>query len=125
MKNIDACLPSKRTLHLRGEILRHQTYLFTQLRTGHAWVNAKLRKLYEDDKCECGAKETFLDILVNCPLLREQRKQLRKKIGDSFSSMTRMLGGWERNGQGKITQWPIDRTVLNAVIEFAEVSQRF
>lgn len=49
---------------------------------------------------------------------------LIENIGDSFNSMARMHRGWEGKWQGEITQWPIGRVVLDAVIEFAEASQR-
>jgi hypothetical protein len=66
-----------------------------------------------------------MHVLVDCPLLVELRKQLRAKIGDSFNSVTRMPGGWKRNARGKLEQWPIDRMVLSAVLEFARKSERF
>lgn len=127
LKRIDEGLPSRHILRLRGEMTRHQTYLFTQLRTGHAWLKdgAKLRKLSKDDECECGAKETVVHVLVDCPRLIELRKELRTRIGDSFNSVARMLGGCQKTRQGKLTQWPIDRTVVYAVLEFAEKSGRF
>jgi hypothetical protein len=36
-----------------------------------------------------------------------------------------MLGGTQKNRKGKVTQGPINRTVGNIVIEFAEKSERF
>jgi hypothetical protein len=126
LKRLDRDLPSKRVLRLRKGMTRHQTYLFTQLRTGHAWVqaNAKLHRLNDDDRCECGARETVTHVLVDCPLLSEPRKELRQKIGDSFNSVATMLGG-NITRQGRPTNQSVDRTVLTAVIEFAEKCKRF
>ena len=62
--------------------------------------------------------------MVDCPNLRELRGKLRNKIGDAFNNIALMLGGRSRetqNGQ----QRSIDTEVINAVLEFAQESQRF
>jgi len=127
LKRIHEGLPSKHVLRLHDGMSRYQTYFLTQLRLGHNWLkfSAKARKLSDDDKCECGAVETVVHVIIDCPQLSELRKELRLKVGDSFNSVARMLGGRQKNAQGKMTQWPANRAVLNAVIEFAEKSERF
>jgi hypothetical protein len=57
---IDATLPSIRTRRMYGSLPRSRAYLLTQLRTGHTWLatHGKRHNLQENDKCECGAKET-------------------------------------------------------------------
>ena len=127
LKRIHEGLPSKRVLRLHNGMNRHQTYFFTQLRLGHNWLkfSAKVRRLSDNDKCECGAIETVVHVIVDCPKLSKLRRELRAKVGDSFNSVARMLGGWQKNAQGRMTQWPINRAALNAVIEFAEKSERF
>jgi len=127
LKTIDEGLPSKRVLRLRGNMNRQQTFYFTQLRSGHSWlqVNAKLRGFSVDDKCKCGARETVVHVLVHCPLLRDLRKEMRSRIGDSFNSVARMLGGSGTNRQGNAGRWPINKEVIEAVIDFATASQRF
>lgn len=64
----------------------------------------------------------MVHVLIDCPRLREIRKDLRTKVGDCFNSVARLLGGWKKDERGK---WPINRAVVNAVIEFAEKSGRF
>ena len=66
-----------------------------------------------------------MHVLVDCPRLREARQQLRTKVGDAFNSIATMLGGRPRNGQGKTSNGGINREALNAVLEFADASQRF
>jgi hypothetical protein len=63
--------------------------------TDHNWLasSAKVRGLKDDDKCECGAKETVVHFLVDCPMLRESRRELRSKIEDAFNNIAVMLGG--------------------------------
>ena len=119
LRQIDNGLPSKRAQYLYGPLPRNRAYLLAQLRTGHSWLatHAKVQRFSEDDKCECGAKETVVHVLVDCPKLRDLRQQLRSKIGDSFNNISAMLGGKAPTGQGK--------SVLNAVLDFAEASQRF
>jgi ribonuclease HI len=127
LRKLDDGLPAKRTQRLYGPLQRHQTYLLTQLRTGHAWLAtyAKLHRFSDEDKCECGARETVVHILVDCPKLCDVRQQLREKIGDAFNNIADMLGGKSENMQGKATKWSFDRSVLNAVIDFANASKRF
>lgn len=124
LRGIDNGLPAKRTQKLYGSRQRSRVYLLTQLRTGHAWLatHAKNFHFREEDKCECGARETVAHVLVDCPKLREPRQQLRSRIGDAFNSIAEMLGG-KRQGQAK--GWKSNDSVLEAVLDFAEASKRF
>jgi hypothetical protein len=126
LKKIDDRLPNKQALRLYGSLTRHQAYLLAQLRNGHCWLSSygKLRKFVDDNKCVCGAVETVVHILVDCPVLRELRWELRKKVGDAFRSIATLLGG-RCNGQGQVGNGGIDRNVIRAVLEFADASQRF
>jgi hypothetical protein len=82
-------------------LTRHQTYLWAQLRTNHAWTASysKDHRFSDEDKCECGARETIVHILVDCPKLKETRYQLRAKIGDAFNGLANTLGGKETDAQ--------------------------
>jgi hypothetical protein len=51
------------------------------------------RKCIYDDKCKCGAKETVIHILLDCPRLRMPQQQLRWELGEAFGDMPAMLGG--------------------------------
>jgi hypothetical protein len=121
---MDDGLPSRRAQRLYDLLPRNRAYLLAQLRTGHSWLatHAKIQRFTEEDKCECGARETVVHVLVDCPKLRELRQQLRGKIGDAFNNISIMLGG---KPQGKTNGCAINRDILNAVLEFAEASQRF
>lgn len=127
LKQIDHGPPSRRNLRIYGTLTRHQTYLLAQLRTGHSWLatHAKRQKFTDDGRCVCGAIETVVHVVIDCPRLREERRHLRNKVGDAFNSIATMLGGRPRNGQGKVINGNINREVLNAILEFAEASQRF
>jgi ribonuclease HI len=127
LRNIDDGLPSKRAQRLYGPLSRNRAYLLTQLRTGHSWLatHAKVLRFIEDDKCECGAKETVVHVMVDCPKLRDARRQMRSKVGDAFNSVAVMLGGRPGGDSAKAKNWSIDRDMLNAVLDFAEASQRF
>ncbi|EED11752.1 hypothetical protein TSTA_109310 [Talaromyces stipitatus ATCC 10500] len=52
----------------------------------------------EDDKCECGAIEIVVHVLIHCPKLKSIQQELRKKIGTAFNNISDMLGG---GSQGK------------------------
>jgi ribonuclease HI len=126
LRKIDTMLPSPRTRRLYDVLPRNRSYLLMQLRTGHSWLatHAKRQKLRDDDKCQCGAKETVVHVLVDCPRLKYLRQQLRRKIGEAFNDISAMLGGkcQARHEQGKSGNV---HDVLNAVLDFAEASQRF
>jgi hypothetical protein len=83
--------------HTHTHTHTHCTY---QFRTGHSWLatHGKLHQFREDDKCECGAAETAVDVLVDCPRLKVIRQELRRKIGIAFNDISDMLG---RGSQGK------------------------
>ena len=125
LKKMDGGLPNRRALRLYGPLTRHEAYLFTQLRSDHSWLltYGKKRKFVDHDKCACGAVETVVHVLVDCPLLRELRWELRRKVGDAFGSIATLLGG--RNGQGQVNKGSSDRDIVKAVLEFADASQRF
>ncbi len=127
LKRIDEGPPSRRSLRVYGTLTRHQTYLLAQLRMGHSWLatHARRQKFTDDDRCACGAIETVVHVLVDCPRLQEARRQLRSKVGDAFNSIATMLGGRPQNEQGKASNSGINREAPNAVLEFADASQRF
>jgi ribonuclease HI len=124
LRTIDSGLPSKHTQKLYGPRQRNRAYILTQLRTGHSWLatHARIFGFSEEDKCECGARETVVHVLVDCPKLREIRQQLREKIGEAFNSIAEMLGG---KPQGGAKGWTINNSVVDAVLDFAEASKRF
>jgi hypothetical protein len=103
LRQIDTMLPSPRTRRLYDTLPRNRAYLLTQLRTGHSWLatHAKRHGFRDDEKCQCGAKETVVHVLVDCPRLKSLRQQLRRKIGEAFNEISTMLGGKGRAGQGQ------------------------
>jgi ribonuclease HI len=127
LRRIDKELPSIRARRLYDCLPRNRAYLLTQLRTGHSWLatHGKLHRFREDDKCECGAKETVVHVLVDCPRLSALRQKLRKEVGEAFTNVSFMLGGRAQPGQeGKISS-SAQHSIVNAVLDFAEASQRF
>ena len=126
LRRIDKSLPSKYTRRLYGSLPRNRAYLLTQLRTGHSWLSTyrKARGHAEDDKCECGAQETVVHVLVDCPILRTLRQELRRKAGDAFNSVSSLLGGCEDDKESKPNSATRTSTV-EAVLDYAEASQRF
>jgi ribonuclease HI len=123
LRRIDTKLPAIRSRRLYQSLPRNRAYLLTQLRTGHSWLatHGKALRHREDDKCECGAKETVVHILIDCPRLTTERQRLRKEAGDAFGNVSLMLGA---KGQG-ITSSSAQGGILDAVLDFAEASQRF
>ncbi|KAI3112960.1 hypothetical protein CBS147330_9895 [Penicillium roqueforti] len=126
LRKIDNTLPAAHTRKLYGSLRRGRAYLFTQLRTGHNWLStyAKTFGFREDDQCVCGAQETVTHVLVDCPSLRELWRELRREVGDAFNSVSSLLGGSTEGEKGKPDTVSRAKTV-NAVLDFAEASQRF
>eukprot|EP00136_Aspergillus_niger_P005212 XP_001395701.2 reverse transcriptase [Aspergillus niger CBS 513.88] len=127
LRRIDRALPANRTRRLYGSLPRNRAYLLTQLRTGHSWLatHGKQRGLRDDEKCECGATETVVHVLIDCPRLSGLRQALRRKIGGAFNNISDMLGGAGQGREGRFQDGPQDSSVLGAVLDFAEASQRF
>lgn len=78
----------------------------------------------EDDKCECGGQGMVPHVLVNCPLLQDLRRELRRKAEDAIGDLPLLLGGKGENGKRKSNSATRTSTV-NAVLGFAEASHRF
>jgi ribonuclease HI len=127
LRQIDATLPSIRTRRMYGSLPRSRAYLLTQLRTGHSWLatHGKRYGLQENDKCECGAKETVVHVLVDCPRLKDLRNILRRKIESAFNNISDMLGGGTQGKEGRLNEAAQDSSILGAVLDFAEASERF
>jgi hypothetical protein len=126
LRRVDTNLPSIRTRRMYGSLPRNRAYLLTQLRTGHSWLatHGKLHRFREDDKCECGASETVVHVLIDCPKLTALRRKLRRQIGTAFNDISGMLGGGSQGKEGKKDDMQ-DSSILGAVLDFAEASQRF
>jgi ribonuclease HI len=126
LRKVDNTLPASRTRRLYGNLPRDRAYLLMQLRSGHNWLSSYRKKVgySDDDQCICGAQETVTHVLVDCPDLRELRRELRRKVGDAFNSMSSLLGGSKQGERGKPDTVSQARTV-KAVLDFAEASQRF
>lgn len=61
---------------------------------------------------------------MDCPNLRELRRESRKEVGDAFTSVSNLLGGSKQSENGKadtVSRAKMVQTVLN----FAEASQWF
>jgi ribonuclease HI len=126
LRKIDGTLPATYTRRLYGSLPRNRAYLLTQLRTGHNWLStyAKSFGFRDDDQCVCGAQETVTHVLVDCPELRDIRRELRSEVGDAFRSVSSLLGGSAEGKKGKPDTVSRAKTV-KAVLDFAEASQRF
>ncbi|KAI2867039.1 hypothetical protein CBS11852_11467 [Aspergillus niger] len=128
LRKIDNTLPAKYTRRLYGALPRNRAYLLTQIRSGHCWLSTygKLFGFRDDDRCLCGGRESIIHVLLDCPLLRDLRRELRAKVGDALNSMSVLLGGSGscQEGGSRVSNASRTKTV-EAVLDFAEASQRF
>jgi hypothetical protein len=63
-------------------------------------------------------------VLVDCPRLRELQRELRRQVEDAFNSVSSLLGG-SNEGEKCIPDTISRAKTVNAVLDFAEASQRF
>ena len=63
-------------------------------------------------------------MLMECLKLRELRVEFKRKVGDTLSSVSSLLGGSNEGEKGKPDIISRTKTV-QAVLNFAEASQRF
>ena len=108
------------------DCISSRAYLLTQIRSGHCWLSTygKLFGFRDDDRCLCGERESIIHVLLDCPLLRDLRRELREKVGDALNSMSVLLGGSCQEGGSRVSNASRTKTV-EAVLDFAEASQRF
>ncbi|KAL3250234.1 hypothetical protein ABHI18_011320 [Aspergillus niger] len=127
LRQIDQGLPASRTRRLYGSLPRNRAYLLTQLRTGHSWLatHGKRHGFQDHAQCECGGIETVVHVLIDCPQLKGLRQDMRQKLGRAFNNISEMLGGAGQGKKGRLKDAPPDSSVLGAVLDFAEASQRF
>ncbi|KAI2930363.1 hypothetical protein CBS147321_10551 [Aspergillus niger] len=127
LRQIDQGLPASRTRRLYGSLPRNRAYLLTQLRTGHSWLatHGKRHGFQDHAQCECGGIETVVHVLIDCRQLKGLRQDMRQKLGRAFNNSSEMLGGAGQGKKGRLKDAPPDSSVLGAVLDFAEASQRF
>lgn len=112
LRRIDKNLPSIHIRRLYGSLPWNQAYLLIQLRTSHSWLatHGKLHGFRDDDKCECGAVETVIHILVDRPRL----KGLHQHCGGKLAThLTTYPTYWEEDHKASKVSRMIDKTAAS------------
>lgn len=96
LSTIDPTLPSKAFMKLTGSLCKHQTSLYTQLRTGHAPLNKHLFrfKCSNTPNClQCGdsTPETVHHFLFICPRYDRERFILERDVGRKVYHIAHLL----------------------------------
>ena len=71
LRRIDDGVPFTCAQNPYDSLQKEWAYLLARLRTGHSWLvtHANIHAFKEEDKSECGARETVVHALVDCPKL--------------------------------------------------------
>lgn len=69
-------------------------------------------------------RKSVYHVLLDYLRLGGLRRELRRKVSDTFNSILTLLGGLVEEGRGKIDSASRTKTV-DAVLDFAKASQRF
>ena len=80
---------------LYNRLSRETSAKIIQLRTGHCGLKSYLHRfgLVDSPLCDCEAgQETVEHFLLECPLYREQRRELRNKAGSANMRVDALLG---------------------------------
>jgi hypothetical protein len=64
-------------------------------------------------------------VLVDCPRLKDLQNILQRKIRSVFNNISDMLGGGTQGKEGRLNKATQDSSILGAVLDFAEASERF
>jgi len=102
MKKIDKDFPYTKFGKLTNKLMRKQTSILIQMRTGHLPLNdylykRKLAQLPNCNACLGGHKETLEHLLKECIAYKEQRKNLRKVLRErSLADFSTMLSDPKR-----------------------------
>ena len=93
---------------------RAESALLAQLRTGHCGLNYYLWRFKKEDSAECMScgyeKETVEHFLTECPSFWEERRELRKKVGEGRMRIATLLG---------------EHKAIGATMEFIMKTKRF
>lgn len=131
LRSIDTAQPGPHVRHLYDKLPRSQAGLLAQMRTGHCWLNQHRKRigLTDSEKCECGEVESISHVLLDCPLLQDNRQRMYEESGLTKNSLSTLLGGkplsCTQPAQRKEPKWKISASQLQAVLKFARDSQRF
>ena len=132
--DMDKALPGKHTMRIYGTLTREEASILTQVRTGHTYLNAYLKRVGKIDsaRCACGEdNETVKHVILSCPQWQIARQELRKEAGESWNDLSYLLGGWsgrlDQAGKpmdGPKEHWKPVLKVVKATIQFLKQTAR-
>ena len=123
-KRIDKALPGKHTRALYDSLIRQESDILVQLRTGMTRLNRYLHTIgaTDSDLCDCGqAAETIDHFLFRCKKWVAQREVLFKCSRSKIGNLSFFLGGKAASDGDK---WKPDMQAVRAVIKFAIGTKR-
>jgi len=96
-RRIDPSFPSDKYITITSSLNRRQTSILTQLRTGHAPINAHLHRIRKNNTPNCpqatcrGITEDKHHLLFTCPRYVHERYQLTQRIGKNTFNSNKLL----------------------------------
>jgi ribonuclease HI len=132
LRSIDTATPGPHVRNLYDKLPRSLAGLLAQLRTGHCWLNQHRKRMgrIDNDRCECGETESVSHVILECPLLQEDRQKLQQETGLKTITLSALLGGkgpdrTRLTKDDEYSKWGTSTAQLKAVLEFARQSKRF
>lgn len=131
---MDSALPGRHTLQLYESLLREEAGILAQARTGHTHLNEYRVRIKQADSavCKCSSGvELVKHVVLQCPMWRSQRGQLKEAAGNRWGNMSFLLGGKSRKSDPRTgkpingDKWRPNMKVVRETIAFLKSTGRF
>jgi len=132
-RKLDKALPGRHTRRLYDKLVQEDAVRLCQLRTGRCRLNGYLARVnaVASELCVCGRPETVRHYLIECTRWQDQRAALRQVVGQRWTDLSYLLGGWVdvkgpdgRLLDGRRENWKPDLTAVAATLVFIKDTAR-
>jgi hypothetical protein len=126
-RHLDKALPGKHTRKLYNKLSRPEAVLLAQVRTGYCRLNDYLHSINatENNRCECGARETVRHFLLECKKWEQDRRQLQRRVRQRGDDLAFLLGAYTSEAKdGPMDKWSPNTNTVRETISFIRKTGR-